>query len=146
MAHRSLAPALALALAFLAPATLGGCGSSAEGGYVVTGPQSFRVSPNTCRMVSSGYPDFALAIDLYRLDPRDDTELVLAGEHVLVRLPGRGLMVRMDRPDCRVLDFDVHPTNVTVNHVPVMAGHVAVDCERPELGHVEGRASFSCYP
>jgi hypothetical protein len=135
-----------MALRFLiAGLLLGACTGSAAGTFHVDGEgAAFQMRPNTCKRelgLSTG------VIDLYRFDPKDDTELVLWDQGDLyVRLPGRGLMVRLEREDCRVYDVDEHPNGVQVNDVDGIAGHVALDCERPELGHLVGRATFTCYP
>jgi hypothetical protein len=122
---------------------LGGC-ASAGGGFRVHGPRSFRIAPTTCnRLVTTETG----AIDLYRQDPNDDTELVIGDSGlVLVRLPGKKQMVRLERSDCSVYELDEHDNGVTVNGVCGVAGHVKLDCEAPELGRVVGDAKFNCWP
>jgi hypothetical protein len=123
---------------------LAACGGSAAGSFHVDGPQTFRMAPTTCdRLVSTETG----VVDLYRKDPKDDTELVIGDSGVLlVRLPGKKQMVKLLQADCRVYDVDEHDNGVTVNGVCGVAGHVKLDCEAPELGHVVGSAQFSCWP
>jgi hypothetical protein len=129
-------------LSALAAALAAACGSSVAGSFQTIGPSSWRLAPDTC---ASGLHRGYLGVDLYRLDPDDDTELVIESGGVLARLPGRGLMVRLGTADCRVLDVDLHPNGVKVNGVPALAGSVTLDCERSELGRLTGQARFSCY-
>jgi hypothetical protein len=131
-------------LAFVAACT-SVSGSFQTGG--APGAAHWRLVPNMCE---SGLRRGYFGVDLYhRATDPDDTELVAAIEggepKILARLPGRGLMVRLLRADCRVLDIDVHPNMVKVNGVPGLSGHATIDCEAPELGHLEGSATFACY-
>jgi hypothetical protein len=137
---------VALRLLIAACALLTAC-TSVNGAFETTGASRWRLEPNMC---VSGMRRGYYGVDLYRrADHPEDTELVAvaAGDdvHLLARLPGRGLMVRLDRADCRVLDVEVHPNGVKVNGVPGLSGHATVDCDARELGHLAGSATFSCY-
>lgn len=118
-----------------------------------TGAWSLR--PNRCETTSGaryiGYaPGLGLALDLYYAGPdADDTEVVVrpsgATPSVLVRIPGQHKMVVLRRADCTLLDVGLRDTAYMVNDATGVAGHVQLDCRRPEIGHVVGSATFECF-
>jgi len=131
-------------LIVVAVAALGGaaCRSSASGAFQVNGPERWQFAPNTCTLNAARFA----GVDMFRRDPDDDSELVVGADELLVRVPGKGIMVRLQRSDCHVFDIDEHAGDVQVNDTAEVVGHVTLDCERPEIGHLVGTATFSCLP
>jgi hypothetical protein len=121
--------------------------TSVNGSFHATGASPWRLEPNMCE---SGLRRGYFGVDLYRrAEEPDDTELVALEEggqvRLLARLPGRGLMVRLTRSDCDVLDVDIHTNPVKVNGVRGLSGHATIDCRARELGRLAGSATFACY-
>ena len=117
--------------------------SAADGSFQVTGPpQTFTFAPNTCTRILDG----SKALDLFRADPADDTELVVTTSEVHVRLPHTGTVIRLQQSDCHTLDVVAEEGKISLGDHHDYTGHVTLDCERPEIGHVVGTATFTCYP
>jgi hypothetical protein len=77
-----------------------------------------------------------------------DTEVVVDGEEgrtLLVRIPGKGKMVVLHTADCTMLDISTGYTSYTVNDEAGVTGTARFDCRRPEIGHVTGVVSFTCF-
>ncbi len=116
---------------------------------------AWSLRPNRCQTANGaryiGYDaGLGLALDLYYAGPdADDTEVVGrpagATPSVLVRIPGQRKMVVLRQADCAVLDVALRDTLYSVNDATGMAGHVTLDCRRPEIGHVIGTATFECF-
>jgi hypothetical protein len=105
------------------------------------------MAPNTC---TSGLHRGVVAADIYRRDPREDTEVVVVdgGEEglvVLVRVPHANRMVRLTAGDCKLFEPRLAFNGARVNGVPGVMGSLRLDCQVPELGHITGGAAFNCY-
>ena len=78
-----------------------------------------------------------------------DTEVVVAADTdvhaILVRVPKQGKMVVLKAADCTVLDVQAGYTSYSVNHEVGLTGSARFDCTRPEVGHVVGDVSFTCF-
>jgi hypothetical protein len=90
------------------------------------------------------------AFDIYYAGANaGDTELVIrpdgVNSAVLVRIPGAHKMVVLRKPDCRTLDVSLRDTAYAVNDETGVTGRITLDCERPEIGHVTGSATFTCF-
>jgi hypothetical protein len=89
------------------------------------------------------------AVDMYyRGSGAADTEVVVKGQalqpQVLVRIPGQSKMVVLRKSDCTVFEVYVHGAGFEINDDEPSSGRVRIDCNRPEIGHVTGEASFVC--
>jgi hypothetical protein len=92
----------------------------------------------------------AQVADLYYAGTKArDTEVVVDGADdppaLLVRIPGAAKMVVLRRSDCTVFDISTGYTSYTVNDEAGLTGTARFDCERPEVGHVQGKVSFTCF-
>jgi hypothetical protein len=76
-----------------------------------------------------------------------DTEVVVSKESraILVRIPGKGMMVALHPTDCTTFDISTGYTSYTVNDEAGFTGRARFDCRRPEIGHVTGDVSFTCF-
>ncbi len=135
-------------LAGLACALAGCFHGYVDGSFAAgSGPgPSWSLSPDHCTSgASAGY----VGADMYRDQPGDDTEIVViqdgGGFRVLARIPNSGEMVVLTPADCERFEATVGYNGVTVNDIPGVSGTVHLDCRRPEIGHVTGKARFTCY-
>jgi hypothetical protein len=76
-----------------------------------------------------------------------DTEVVVNSDSavILVRIPGKGQMVALHHTDCAVFAISAGYTGYTVNDEAGFTGRAQFDCTRPEIGHVTGDLSFTCF-
>ena len=120
------------------------CGGTAEGAFRARGDKlgQWSMQPDTCL---SGLRHGLFGADLFRHVEGEDTELVVAEELVLARIPGTGKMQVFTREDCSVLEVDTHFNGVRVNGIPGISGSVRLACERFGVGRIEGSATFTCY-
>ncbi len=141
-------PWTARALGLLSLASTGCFHGHIQGSFTAdSGPgQPWQLAPDRC--LSGGHSGY-IGADMYRAQPGDDTELVVvtdgAGLRVLARVPNTGQMVVLTPGDCARFEAHVGYNGVTVNDIPAVAGSVRIDCTRPEIGHVQGQATFTCY-
>ncbi len=141
------------ALVALALAACSGADGRFRGEDGPVAPWSLR--PNRCDNASGarfiGFDTgFGLDLDLYYAGPNaHDTEVVVrpagATTSVLVRIPGAHKMVVLRKADCATLDVSLRNTTYAVNDETGLTGSVHLDCQRPEIGHVVGQATFTCF-
>jgi hypothetical protein len=135
---------LAFVLAFVAAAVVAlGC-THAEGRFHAEGPKlgNWTLTPNACL---SAERNGIQGADLFRNDPREDTEIVVASAgFVLARVPGANKMIAFTHDDCRVLDVQAGWNGVRINGVHGISGSAHIECERVGVGKIEGYATFSC--
>lgn len=120
--------------------------SNASGTFQNQGDARWALQVNSCTAGTwRGY----FGVDLYRADPKDDTEVVLVldstGYHALVRIPHQGKMVVVRPSDCSTFDATLGYNGIEINESPGIQGKVSLDCTKSSLGHVEGTAQFVCY-
>lgn len=120
---------------------------------------AWSLRPNRCK-VGDPSPAWAGGVGVIALAPNTadlyyagtnpaDTEVVVGGDGltktILVRVPGQGKMVPLHDADCTVLDISTGNTSYTVNDEAGLSGSARFDCRRPEVGHVVGDVSFTCF-
>lgn len=128
------------------------CGAPEGSVHVSGGPHpAFTLTPGECESMQ---PYGRMGANLHgnrhnqgaiyaTVDPLDGTRLDIEVPNSCHNASGTDCTVfRVDRQHCTRFDVSVEPTNTSVNRVPLVRGHVRVDCTLEDETRVVGEVAF----
>jgi hypothetical protein len=121
-------------------------GSEVRGRLDAAGPAlggDWALDPGRC---SSGQHMHFYGVDIVdRVDPIKILRLLedpVQGRIVKMNIPGTDRARFIDKASCKVWDWQLQPTNTTVNDIRLIDGHIELDCTFAEGGTFRGRIDF----